>query len=104
MTELIDGLKRGDVIKLRPMVLMVLCLASLMVLTGMAELWVISEEYGHGLMVVSLLGYILYRRRDHFTVARIDYLWLAVPLSLLAFAAVIAGKASGFQLSVCMAF
>lgn len=97
MTELIDGLKRGDVIKLRPMVLMVLCLASLMVLTGMAELWVISEEYGHGLMVVSLLGYILYRRRDHFTVARIDYLWLAVPLSLLAFAAVIAGKASGIS-------
>lgn len=97
MTELIEGLKRGSPIKLRPMVLMLLCLATLMVLCGMVELWVMSEEYGHGLMVIGLLGYILYRRRDYFSVGRVAHAWLALPLALFALVAVIAGQASGIS-------
>ena len=75
--------------------LAVLCLIWLMWLSGMVALWTLSEEYGHGLMVAGLLGYVLYRRREKLAIEKISYPWLALPLSILAMVAVVAGVASG---------
>lgn len=79
----------------KPIALIVFCMLALMWLTGMAELWVVSDEYGHGLMVIGLLGYILHRRRAEFAVGMGSHAWVAVPLMMAGALAVVAGVASG---------
>lgn len=95
MTELLSRWLRSPDSRVKPFILIILCVLGLMWLTGMVELWLFSEEYGHGLMVVGLLGYILYRRREDFIPESITLAWIAIPLALAAMAAVIAGVASG---------
>lgn len=80
---------------MRPILLGTVSLLWMMYLSGMLELWTMSEEYGHGLMVFGLLIYILYRRRDTMDMNIADSGWLSIPLALLAAFGAIAGVASG---------
>lgn len=77
--------------------LVALSLIGLMWVSGMLEVWSLSEEYGHGLMVFGLLAYILYRRRESLAVEKVSLSWLSLPLSILAFIAVVAGVAAGIS-------
>jgi len=97
MTDILIKYLRIPGNKIKPITLIVFCISGLMLLTGMFELWLFSEEYGHGLMVVGLLGYIVHRRRSSFVVGSVDHAWVAIPLMIVGIAGIITGVASGIS-------
>jgi len=69
----------------------------LMYQSGLLLLWIDDEQYGHGLMVLGLLIYLLYHRRQDLVVHETDYTWLGIVLSALALVISIIGDASGIS-------
>lgn len=69
----------------------------LMYLSGLLGIWVESEEYGHGLMVVAVLAYLVYRRRDVYRASPSMLHWLSVPLAVAATVFSVVGEASGIS-------
>jgi len=69
----------------------------LMYQSGLLLLWIEDEQYGHGLMVLGLLGYVLYRRRDTLEVTSSHSSWFSIFLSSLALLIFIIGAASGIS-------
>lgn len=80
-----------------PALMMIAGLVWLLYQTGLLDLWVYSEEYGHGLMVVALLGYILYKRRETLVLDKTQPVWLTALLGVLSLLMVILGQASGIN-------
>ena len=69
----------------------------LMYQSGLLLLWIEDEQYGHGLMVLGLLAYVLYRRRDTLTISNNHSAWLSIFLSGIALFISIIGVASGIS-------
>jgi len=66
--------------------------------SGLLGIWVESEEYGHGLMVVAVLAYLVYRRRDTYRAGPYMLHWLSLPLAVAALGLTVVGEASGISL------
>lgn len=66
--------------------------------SGLLMVWTESEEYGHGLMVLGVLAYVIWRRRDDLCGKDRGNGWLAIMLALLGLLAVVLGQTSGISL------
>lgn len=65
--------------------------------SGLLLIWYKDEEYGHGLMVVALLIYILFHNRHKLIPTNTTSRWLGVPVSLVALAIYFLGELSGID-------
>ena len=52
--------------------------------SGLLILWLEDEEYGHGLMVIGLLSYIVYERWETIAEESIKHAWLGILFSIVA--------------------
>lgn len=75
-----------------------LVLTVLMVQTGLFTIWTQSEEYGHGLMVVAVLGYLVARRWNAYRPTAPGNLGLSIAVGILALVAAVLGQAGGIPL------
>ena len=71
------------------------CFGWLLYQSGLLLIWLEDEEYGHGMMVLGLLVYLLYRNRDSLILIRSPSQWIGVILSFLALLIFIIGEMSG---------
>jgi len=67
----------------------------LMYQSGLLMLWMMDEQYGHGLLVLFTMAFLIYERRESLTVVKVKHAWLGVPISLLALAFFVVGDVSG---------
>lgn len=74
---------------------MLLCFTWLLYESGLLLIWLEDEEYGHGMMVVGLLGYFLYRNRNALLTDPVIARWAGILISLSALLMFILGEASG---------
>lgn len=65
--------------------------------SGLLIKWLEDEEYGHGMMVVGLLVYLLYRNRYSLFTSNVSFRWIGIFLSVAALALFILGKMSGIE-------
>ena len=63
--------------------------------SGLLFIWLEDEEYGHGMMVVGILVYLLYRNREKLLNTSITTRWLGVVVSLAALLMFSLGELSG---------
>lgn len=63
--------------------------------SGLLLIWLEDEEYGHGMMVVGLLGYLLYRNRDILLSSSVSLKWLGIFVSVSALLMFSLGEISG---------
>lgn len=63
--------------------------------SGLLLIWLEDEEYGHGMMVVGILVYLLYRNREKILTMPITNHWLGVVVSLAALLMFSLGELSG---------
>ena len=63
--------------------------------SGLLLIWLEDEEYGHGLMVIGLLVYLLYLNRNSFALRCDSSRWIGVFISLIALLIFILGEMSG---------
>lgn len=82
------------------MLAMVLALGMVLLMyqTGLLGIWVESEEYGHGLMVLAVLAYLVYRRRDDYRPVLAGKSWIGIALAVMACVLVVMGESSGISL------
>ncbi len=73
-------------------------MTGLMYQSGLLQIWTQSEEYGHGLMVVVVLGYLVALRRGNYLPLRPGKAGLSVVLAVVALVFVVLGNASGINL------
>ena len=73
-------------------------MAGLMYQSGLLLIWSQSEEYGHGLMVVAVLAYLVARRRGDYLPLRPGNAGLSIALAVVALVFVVLGNASGIGL------
>jgi len=69
----------------------------LMYQSGLLVLWATDEQYGHGLLVLFLLAFLLFERRKSLNISNPVFVWLAVPISLMGFAFFMIGDVSGIS-------
>ncbi len=79
-------------------VLLVACFVWLMAQSGLLRIWVESEEYGHGLMVLAVLGYLVYRRWPSYRPLRPGAGVVVALMVMPAFVLAGLGEASGISL------
>ena len=65
--------------------------------SGLLLKWLEDEEYGHGMMVVSLLVYLLYRNRYSLSTSTVSFRWIGVFLSIAALVLFVLGEMSGIE-------
>lgn len=63
--------------------------------SGLMLLWLEDEEYGHGMMVVGILGYLLYRNHSKLLLTAGTFNWFGVLVTLTALLAFFLGEMSG---------
>lgn len=63
--------------------------------SGLLLFWLEDEEYGHGMMVIGLLGYLLYRNRSRLLTAPVSVSWLGIFISVTALIIFILGEVAG---------
>lgn len=63
--------------------------------SGLFYIWLQDEEYGHGMMVIGLLVYLLYRNRNTLLSVSIQNNWLGIIFPLVALLIFSLGKISG---------
>ena len=63
--------------------------------TGLLLIWLEDEEYGHGMMVVGILLYLLFRNRDILMSVPISANWIGILVSLAALLLFSMGELSG---------
>lgn len=71
-----------------------LCFGWLLYQSELLLLWLEDEEYGHGMMVIGLLGYLIYRNRNKLLVSHNSFSWISVPVLLIALLLFFLGEAS----------
>ncbi|HEY9380094.1 MAG TPA: VPLPA-CTERM-specific exosortase XrtD [Burkholderiales bacterium] len=69
----------------------------LMSQSGLVALWIKSEEYGHGVLVLLVLAYLIYRRRDLLQVDHPRHRWLGLATALLALIVSVVGATAGIS-------
>ncbi len=62
---------------------------------GLLLIWVEDEEYGHGLMVIAILAYVLYRNQDALMTPPTAPSWFGVIVSFVALLMFLLGELSG---------
>ena len=72
--------------------LMFFCFGWLLYQSGFLLFWLEDEEYGHGMMVIGLLGYLVYRNRKMLLNAPISVSWFGVVISVAALMIFIVGE------------
>lgn len=65
--------------------------------SGLIAVWLESDEYSHGLMLLLVLGYVVYRRAGELALPEPRYAWPALGVALLALALALVGAAAGIQ-------
>lgn len=78
-------------------VLLAILFIGLMQQSGLMLLWTTDEQYGHGFLVVLLLAYLIYERRESLIIERLNFAWLSVPISFFALAFFLLGDVSGIS-------
>lgn len=73
-----------------------LAMAWLMYRSGLLGVWVESEEYGHGLMVLGVLAYLVYRRWGGYRPEH-PRPWLGLALAVLAMTLAVVGETAGIS-------
>jgi len=91
-TEIVSGINNKTLLVFG---LMLLGFGWLMYQSGLLLTWIDDEEYGHGLMVIAVLGYVLYRNRLSLMTSRTHFRWLGALISLSAFLMFFLGELSG---------
>lgn len=71
------------------------CFGWLMYQSGLLLIWLEDEEYGHGMMVVGLLIYLLYRNRSMLMTTSITASWFGIFISVAALLMFSLGELSG---------
>ena len=74
--------------------IMLLCFGWLLFRSELLFLWLEDEEYGHGMMVIGLLGYLIYRNRNKLLVTSPSFSWLSAFILLVALSLFFLGEAS----------
>lgn len=74
--------------------LLFFCFIWLLYESELLILWLEDEEYGHGMMVVGLLGYLIYRNRHKLLVSSDSFSWFTTLILLFALAILFLGEAS----------
>jgi len=62
---------------------------------GLLLTWIEDEEYGHGLMVIGVLAYVLYRNHDTLMASPAAPSWLGIVVSFAALVVFLMGELSG---------
>ena len=62
---------------------------------GLLKIWIEDEEYGHGLMVIGVLVYVLYRNQQALVPRDTSTTWVGVFLTLVALVMFVLGELSG---------
>ena len=75
-----------------------LCLIGLMVQSGLLNVWTQSDEYGHGLMVVGVLAYLVAKRWGTYRPTLPGHAGVALALALVACVFAVLGQTSGIPL------
>ena len=75
--------------------LLFICFGWLLFNTGLLLIWVEDEEYGHGMMVVGILLYLLYQNRNKLLLETSSKQWLGMVLSLGSLLMFLLGEISG---------
>ncbi len=75
--------------------LMLLAFGWMLFDSGLLLIWVEDEEYGHGLMVIAVLAYVLYRNRDALMTLPASPSWFGVLVSIAALMMFLVGELSG---------
>jgi len=78
--------------------IMLLGFSWLLYQSGLLVIWLEDEEYGHGMMVVGLLIYLLYRNRNMLMVKPVLAPWIGIIVSLAALIIFLLGELSGIGL------
>lgn len=63
--------------------------------SGLLLIWLEDEEYGHGMMVISILVYLLYRNRNMLLTAETSASWMGIFISCTALLTFSLGELSG---------
>ncbi len=63
--------------------------------SGLLLIWLQDEEYGHGMMVVGILIYLLYRNHNMLLTAPVSTNWIGIFISIAALLMFFLGKLSG---------
>lgn len=66
--------------------------------TGLGELWIFSEEYGHGLMVFVVLLLAIYQRRSEYSLYIVERTFVCNVLGFISTSIVIVGLLSGINI------
>lgn len=72
-------------------------IAGLLFGSGLVSIWLESEEYGHGLVVVAALCFLVYRRRDELSWGSPGCWQLSAALAVLPALAVLVGALTGIS-------
>lgn len=93
MIEVIREMKNKPLIMVS--VLLAMSFTWLLYQSGFLLFWLEDEEYGHGMMVIGLLGYLLYRNRGMLLNASISVSWFGVIISAAALMVFVVGEIAG---------
>lgn len=74
---------------------MLLSFGWLLYQSGLILIWLEDEEYGHGMMVVGILVYLLYRNRNMLLTTPVSANWVGILVSLAALLMFSLGELSG---------
>lgn len=74
---------------------MVISFGWLLYQSGLLIIWLEDEEYGHGMMVIGLLAFVLYRNKSDLITLPIIKSWIGILLSLFALLMFFLGEISG---------
>lgn len=74
--------------------IMFVCFVWLLYQSNLLMLWLEDEEYGHGMMVVGILGYLIYRNRNKLLLTHHSFNWIGALLLLIALTLLFLGEAS----------
>ena len=90
--NLISGISNQTLLLLG---IMLLAFGWLLFDAGLLLTWIEDEEYGHGLMVIGVLAYVLYRNNDALMASPSSPSWLGVIVSGAALVMFLLGELSG---------
>jgi exosortase D (VPLPA-CTERM-specific) len=88
-------LKRYDYSKLSVIALILVSFFWLVYHTGLLQVWILDDEYGHGLLVIAVLSYILYQQRSELYSSSVSYSVFGFVLSIFALFLFFLGEITG---------
>ncbi len=77
---------------------MLFCFGWLLYQSGLLLIWLEDEEYGHGMMVVGILLYLVYHNRNSIFIIPVSFSWVGILVSFVALSIFVVGEISGIAL------